>query len=96
MICSKVMEVMAASYHKVAATTCPGLVQAAPGRYHSAMGLRDRLKKSVQGVVNRLSGEHSAAAPEEIKPMDRPGKPDPDAQIKWARLNRPKEGGGGE
>lgn len=65
-----------------------------PRRYLAHMGLRDRLKKSVQGVVNRLSGEHSAAAPEEIKPMDRPGKPDPDAQIKWARLNRPKEGAG--
>ena len=58
------------------------------------MGLRDRLKKGVQGVVNRLSGEHSEAAPDEITPMDRPGKPDPNAKIKWARLNRPKESGG--
>lgn len=72
------------------------LVERRAGRYRCRMGLRDRLKKGVQGVVNRLSGEHSSAAPEEIKPMDRPGAPDPNAKIKWARLNRPKEGSGGE
>lgn len=57
------------------------------------MGIRDRLKKGVQGVVNRISGEHSAAAPEEIRPMERPGVPDPDAKIQWAKLNRPKDSG---
>lgn len=72
------------------------LVRSPARRYPARMGLRDRLKKGVQGVVNRLSGEHSAAAPEEIKPMERPAAPDPDAKIKWARLNRPKEGGGAE
>jgi hypothetical protein len=61
--------------------------------YHCGMGLRDRLKKGVAGVVNRLSGEHSSAAPDEIKPMDRPAAPDPDAKIQWAKLNRPKDSG---
>lgn len=60
------------------------------------MGLRDRLKKGVAGVMNRLSGEHSAAAPEEIKPMERPAAPDPDAKIQWAKLNRPKDSGAAE
>ncbi|MBM4368184.1 MAG: hypothetical protein FJ090_18775 [Deltaproteobacteria bacterium] len=59
------------------------------------MGLRDTLKKKVQGLVNRMSGEYSAVAPEEIKPMDRPGVADPNAKVIRARLNRPKEGAGG-
>lgn len=96
MICSSVIVVMGESYHKVVDLDCPRVVGTRRGRYPSTMGLRDRLKKSVVGVVNRLSGEHSSAAPEEIKPMERPGKPDPDAQIKWARLNRPKESGGSD
>ncbi len=54
------------------------------------------MKRGVAGVVNRLSGEHSAAAPDEIKPMERPAAPDPDAKIKWAKLNRPKDSGSGE
>lgn len=62
--------------------------------YLCDMGLRDRLRKGVQGVVNRLSGEHSAVAPEEIRPMERPTAPDPDAKIQWAKLNRPKDSGG--
>ncbi len=56
------------------------------------MGLRDSLKKKVQGLVNRMSGEYSAVAPDEIKPMDRPGVADPNAKVIRARLNRPKEG----
>lgn len=80
MICSRVIVAMGLSYHKAAG-------------YQDQMGLRDRLKKSVQGVVNRLSGEHSSAAPDEIAPMERPGVPDPDAKIKWAKLNRPKDSG---
>ena len=58
------------------------------------MGLRDTIKKSIKGVVNRMSGEYSAVAPEEIKPMERPGVPDPNAKIVRPKLNRPKDGGG--
>jgi hypothetical protein len=60
------------------------------------MGLRDKLKNAVQGAINKMSGEYSAVAPDEIKPMERPGVADPNAQIKWARLNRPKESAGGK
>ena len=60
------------------------------------MGLRDTLKKGIQGVMNKMSGEYSAVAPDEIKPMERPGVADPNAKVIRAKLNRPKDGGGGE
>jgi len=59
------------------------------------MGLRDKLKSKARGVFNRLSGEYSAAAPDEIKPFERPDAPNPDAEIQWARLKRPREKGQG-
>lgn len=49
------------------------------------MGLRDRLKKA----INRLSGEHSEAAPEQRKDYARPGRPNEDAKVVMARLRRP-------
>ncbi|MCB9758716.1 MAG: hypothetical protein H6739_02655 [Alphaproteobacteria bacterium] len=53
------------------------------------MGLRDKIKKRVRGVVDRLSGEYSSAAPEEIKPYERPGIPNEEAEVVMARLKRP-------
>lgn len=55
-----------------------------------SMGLRDRLRGRVKKLVNQFSGEHSAAAPEEIKPFERDLAEDPDAEVLMARLNRPK------
>lgn len=51
------------------------------------MGLRDRLKS----LVERFSGEHSAAAPSELKPYERPGKPVDKPNVVRARLTRPRE-----
>lgn len=53
------------------------------------MGLRDKVKKGVGRLKNKLSGEHSAIAPDEIKPYERPGVPDEDAKVLMARLKRP-------
>ncbi len=53
------------------------------------MGLRDKLKDRVSKVVNRFSGEFSAPAPTELEPYSRPGKPDENAKVVMARLNRP-------
>jgi len=57
------------------------------------MGLRDRLKSKVRGVVEKFSGEYSEPAPkaEEIKPFERNLPPDPDAKIQKAKLERPRE-----
>lgn len=57
------------------------------------MGLRDRIKGRMRGVVDKLSGEYSAPAPkaEEIKPFERNLPPDPDAKILRAKLERPRE-----
>ena len=55
------------------------------------MGLRDRLKKKVRSAVDRLSGEHSAAAPDpdRVEGYARPGERNDDAEVVMARLNRP-------
>ena len=53
------------------------------------MGLRDKVKSKVRSVVDRLSGEYSSAAPEEITPYARPGVPQEDAKVVMARLKRP-------
>jgi hypothetical protein len=65
------------------------------------MGLRDRLSRGIQKVRDRLSGEYSAAAPDEIIPMDRPGVANENAKVIRAKLKRPtdladKETGGGD
>ena len=54
------------------------------------MGMRSQLKAKVGRLLNRFSGEHSAAAPEETTPYARPGVPDEDAEVVMARLNRPR------
>jgi hypothetical protein len=55
------------------------------------MGLRDRLKTKLKDTVNRLSGEYSAAAPEEIIPYERNVTPTDDVQVVRARLKRPRD-----
>ncbi len=59
------------------------------------MGLRDRLKNKLRNAVDRLSGEHSAVAPETVETYSRPGQPNDDAEVVMARLNRPGAAGGG-
>lgn len=54
------------------------------------MGLRDRLKGKLSSVVDRFSGERSAAAPEEIKPFERNLPPDETVEVVKAKLERPK------
>lgn len=53
------------------------------------MGLRDMLKDRVSKVMNCFSGEYSAPAPTKLEPYERPGKPDENAKVVMARLNRP-------
>lgn len=53
------------------------------------MGLRDQLKRRVKSVMNKLSGEHSAAAPDELQGYARPGTRNDEAEVVMARLRRP-------
>lgn len=53
------------------------------------MGLRDKMKNRVKGMVNRLSGEHSDAAPDEVSPYAVPGVANEEAEVVMAKLNRP-------
>jgi hypothetical protein len=53
------------------------------------MGLRDRIKAKVQKAVNKLSGDHSDAAPEARQDYARPGRPNDEAEVVMARLRRP-------
>jgi hypothetical protein len=56
------------------------------------MGLRDRLKSSVRSLMDRFSGEYSAAETE-IRPDDpqAPATPGSDVKVTRARLKRPKD-----
>lgn len=56
------------------------------------MGLRDRVKRSLRSVMDRFSGEYSAAATE-IRP-DAPAAADQagaEVKVTRARLRRPKD-----
>ena len=55
------------------------------------MGLRDRVKTRIRNLVDRLSGEHSAVAPDpsRVETYRRPGQPNDEAEVVMARLNRP-------
>ncbi len=55
------------------------------------MGLRDRVKNRLKDVAEKLSGEYSHSAPEEIIPYDRPGVPSDEVNVIKARLHRPRE-----
>jgi len=59
------------------------------------MGLRDRIKTKIKRATDRLSGEYSSEAPEEMIPYDVPGEPQEDVTIVRARLKRPREKRGG-
>ena len=52
------------------------------------MSLRKKIKSKIQQVIDRLSGEHSQAAPEEMTPYER-GTPDENVEVIMARLERP-------
>lgn len=54
------------------------------------MGLRDRIKGKLSTVMDRFSGESSAAAPAEIKPFERNLPPDENVEVVKAKLERPK------
>ena len=54
------------------------------------MGLRNKLKQKLKGVVENFSGEYSSAAPDEITPYGRTGIPTDGSKVTRARLNRPK------
>jgi hypothetical protein len=51
------------------------------------MGLRNKLRK----IADKLSGEYSAAAPEEIKPFERNVDPEGHGEMVRAKLVRPRE-----
>ena len=55
----------------------------------TGLNLRGRLKRHLKSTIDRLSGEHSDAAPEVRKDYARPGQPNDDAEVVIARLNRP-------
>ncbi len=52
-------------------------------------GLRSRIKNRMKRALDRLSGEHSDAAPQARETYARPGSPNDDAEVVMARLNRP-------
>ena len=52
------------------------------------MSLRKKIKSKIQQVIDRISGEHSQAAPEEMTPYER-GTPDENVEVVMARLERP-------
>ena len=54
----------------------------------TAMSLRKKIKFKIQSLLDRLSGEHSEAAPEELTPYEK-GIPDENAEVVMARLERP-------
>lgn len=56
------------------------------------MGLRDRFKSSVRSIVERFSGEYSAAAGE-VRPDVPPvaGETGGEVKVTRARLKRPKD-----
>ena len=55
------------------------------------MGLRTTIKNKLKSFFDRLSGEHSSAAPKETIPYSR-ATPDENAKVVMAKLNRPKAG----
>jgi hypothetical protein len=56
--------------------------------YIAAMSLRDTLKKKLQTVVDRLSGEYSAGSGE-IRPDTGPKEGEAEVKVTRARLRRP-------
>lgn len=55
----------------------------------TGLNLRDRLKRHLKSTLDRLSGEHSEAAPQSREDYSRPGQPNDEAEVVMARLNRP-------
>lgn len=55
----------------------------------TGLDLRGRLKRQLKSALDKLSGEHSDAAPEAREDYTRPGQPNESAEVVMARLNRP-------
>jgi len=55
----------------------------------TGLDLRGRLKRKMKAAIDKLSGEHSDAAPDHQETYARPGRPNEDAEVVMARLNRP-------
>jgi len=55
----------------------------------TGLDLRAKFKRKMKAAIDRLSGEHSDAAPEQQQSYSRPGQPNDDAEVVMARLNRP-------
>lgn len=53
------------------------------------MGIRSKLRETIKNAVDKLSGDYSAAAPDEIQPYARPGRPQDDVEVVMAKLRRP-------
>ena len=54
------------------------------------MGLKERVLNRLKRAMAKFSGEYSEPAPEEMEAYQRPGKPNENAEVVMARLNRPK------
>ena len=52
-------------------------------------GLRAQLKAGVRRALDKLSGEHSEAAPDVRQDYARPGVPNDEAEVVMAKLHRP-------
>jgi hypothetical protein len=52
------------------------------------MSLRKKIKLKIQSIIDRLSGEHSQAAPDQRTPYER-GTPDENVEVVMARIDRP-------
>jgi hypothetical protein len=52
------------------------------------MSFRKKIKLKIQSLLDRLSGEHSEAAPENITPYEK-GSPDENIEVVMARIERP-------
>ena len=51
--------------------------------------IRGKLKRKMKAAIDKLSGEHSDAAPDSQQTYSRPGQPNEEAEVVMARLNRP-------
>jgi hypothetical protein len=53
------------------------------------MGILSKTKHKLRGALNKLSGEHSAAAPSDRQDYARPGVSNEEAEVVMANLRRP-------
>ncbi len=56
----------------------------------SSTGIRGRIRRRIKNLVDRLNGDYSAVAPEELEPYKKPGTPQEDVKVVMAKLKRPR------